>query len=249
VLNLEVSLKKISGKKALIVGASGGMGSAVASMLAKNGVHCALVGRNKQKIEDIFSVCSSSGNPCFTFSCDISNSSEIKKCCEEAINSLGGLNYLIHCAGNYNKASADECDLEVWDDILDANLRSTYHFARHLLPQINKISGGAVIRINSRDAPHKGIGIQTAQKRAIDGYMQVLFEDVREYGTKVCTINPGFVNTSMVNPERLNPELMMQPDDISQVVQFILNTSTTACPTEITIQPQRSPWKKPDMHL
>ena len=236
-------------KKALIVGASGGMGSAVASMLAKNGVHCALVGRDKQKLEDILSVCSSSGNPCFSFSCDISESSEIKKCCEEAINSLGKLNYLIHCAGNYNKASADECDLEVWDDILDANLRSTYHFARHLLPQINKTPGGAVIRINSRDAPHTGIGIQTAQKRAIDGYMEVLFEDVREYGTKVCTINPGFVNTPMVNPERLNPELMMQPDDISQVVQFILSTSTTACPTEITMQPQRSPWKSTDMHI
>ena len=225
------------------------MGSVVASMLSINGVSCALVGRNKQKLDDIFSVCSSSSSPCFIISCDISDSAEIKKCCDEAINSLGGLNYLIHCAGNYNKASADECDLEVWDDILDANLRSTYHFARHLLPQINKTPGGAVIRINSRDAPHTGIGIQTAQKRAIDGYMEVLFEDVREYGTKVCTINPGFVNTSMVNPERVNPELMMQPEDISQVVQFILSTSATACPTEITIQPQRSSWKSTDMHL
>ncbi|MFL2826449.1 MAG: SDR family oxidoreductase [Paracoccaceae bacterium] len=242
-------MAELYNKKALIVGASGGMGSAVASMLAENGVHCALVGRDKQKLEDIFSVCSSSGNPCFTFSCDISESSEIRKCCEEAIDSLGNLNYLIHCAGNYNKASADECDLEAWDHILDANLRSTYHFARHLLPQINETPGGAVIRINSRDAPYTGIGIQTAQKRAIDGYMEVLFEDVREYGTKVCTINPGFVNTPMVNPERLNPELMMQPDDISQVVQFILSTSTTACPTEITMQPQRSPWKSTDMHI
>ena len=236
-------------KKALIVGATGGMGSAVATMLAENGVHCALVGRNKQKLEDIFSVCSSSGNSAFTFSCDISDSSEIKKCCQEAVNSLGGLNYLIHCAGNYNKATADECDLEVWDEIVDANLRSTYHFARHLLPQINKAPGGAVIRINSRDAPHRGIGIQTAQKRAIDGYMEVLFGDVREYGTKFCTINPKFVNTSMVNPERVNPELIMQPEDISQVVQFILSTSATACPTEITVQPQRSPWKSTDMHL
>ena len=244
-----MGMEQFFNKKALVVGASGGMGSAVASMLSNNGVSCALVGRDKQKLNDIFSVCSSSGNPCFTFACDISKSSEIEKCCEKAINSLGGINYLIHCAGNYNKASADECDLEIWDDILDTNLRSTYHFARHLLPKINKTPGGAVIRINSRDAPHTGIGIQTAQKRAIDGYMEVLFEDVREYGTKVCTINPGFVNTSMVNPERLNPELMMQPDDISQVVQFILTTSSTACPTEITIQPQRSPWKKSDMHL
>ena len=103
-------MAKLYDKKALIVGASGGMGSAVASMLAENGVHCALVGRDKQKLEDVFSVCSSSGNLCFTFSCDISDSSEIKKCCDEVINSLGGLNYLIHCAGNDNTASAEECE-------------------------------------------------------------------------------------------------------------------------------------------
>ena len=242
-------MKHYIDNKALIIGASGGMGNAVASMLSKNGAHCFLVGRSKEKLKDIFSICSSDGNPCFMFSCDISNMTEIKECSENAIKSLGGLNFLIHCAGDYNKALADNCDLEIWDNILDINLRSTYHFARHVLPEINKNSGGAVVRVNSRDAPHTGIGIQTTQKRAIDGYMEVLFEDVREYGTKVCTINPGFVNTSMVNPERLNPELMMQPNDIAEAVKFVLNTSKTACPTEILIQPQRSPWKKVDMHL
>ena len=242
-------MKNYIDKKALIIGATGGMGSAVASMLSKNGAHCFLVGRRKEKLKDIFSICSSYGNPCFMFSCDISDMTKVKDCSQNAIKSLGGLNFLIHCAGDYNKALADECDLEIWDDILDINLRSTYHFTRHVLPEINKNSGGAVIRINSRDAPHAGIGIQTTQKRAIDGYMEVLFEDVREYGTKVCTINPGFVNTSMVNPERLNSELMMQPNDIAEAVNFVLNTSKTACPTEIIIQPQRSPWKKSDMHL
>ena len=237
------------GKKALIIGATGGMGASVAAMLSKNGAHCAFVGRDKKKLEDILSICSSFGFPCFNFSCDISNVGAIKKCSEEVISSLKGLNFLIHCAGDYNKAAAEECDLEIWDKILDINLRSTYHFARNTLPEINKSPGGAVIRINSRDAPHTGIGIQTIQKRGLDGYMEVLFEDVREYGTKVCTINPGFVNTFMVNPERLNPELMMQPSDIARAVHFVLNTSENACPTEIVMQPQRSPWKKVGMHL
>ena len=123
-------------KKALIIGASGGMGSAVASMLSKNGVHCFLVGRSKEKLSDVFSSCSSYGNPCFMFSCDISDMIEIKQCSENAIQSLGGLNFLIHCAGDYNKALADECDLEIWDKIIDINLRSTYHFARNVLPEI-----------------------------------------------------------------------------------------------------------------
>ena len=80
-------------KKALIIGASGGMGTAVASMLSKNGVHCFLVGRSKEKLNDIFSSCSSNGNPCFIFSCDISDMNAIKQCSENAIKSLGGLNF------------------------------------------------------------------------------------------------------------------------------------------------------------
>ena len=79
--------------------------------------------------------------------------------------------------------------------------------------------------------------------------MEVLFEDVREHGTKVCTINPGFVNTAMVNPERLNPERMIQPSDVSELIKFVLMTSATACPTEILLQPQRSPWKIQGRHI
>ncbi len=119
------------GKKALIIGATGGMGAAVATMLSKNGAHCAFVGRDKKKLEDILSICSSFGFPCFKFACDISNVGAIKKCSEDVISSLKGLNFLIHCAGDYNKAAAEECDLEVWDKILAINLRSTYHFARN----------------------------------------------------------------------------------------------------------------------
>ena len=239
----------LSGKKALVVGATGGMGSAVASMLCDNGVNCVVLGRDKDKLNELEQSCSSGEVRFKSIISDISNIDSIRECSAEAIEYLEGLNFLIHCAGIYNKSTAGECDLEVWDDVLDTNLRSTYHFARHTLPEITKSPGGAVVRINSRDAVNTGIGIQTLQKRAIDGYMEVLFEDVREHGTKVCTINPGFVNTAMVNPERLIPERMIQPSDVSELIKFVLMTSATACPTEISLQPQRSPWKIQGRHI
>jgi len=100
-----------------------------------------------------------------------------------------------------------------------------------------------VIRINSLEAIYPGSGIQSAQKRALDGYAEALFEDVREFGTKVCTIQPGFTNTPHVKPGRINRELMIQPEDIAETVKFVLLMPETACPTEILIRPQRSPWK------
>jgi NADP-dependent 3-hydroxy acid dehydrogenase YdfG len=67
---------------------------------------------------------------------------------------------------------------------------------------------------------------------------------VREYGTKVCTIHPGFVNTPLVSSDRLDRGLMIQPEDIARTVRFVLMMPETACPTEITIRPQRSPYLK-----
>ena len=234
---------EIKGRNALVVGGSGGMGSAIAKMLAAQGVTCGLVGRSLEKLEITANACAELGTPAHIFICDISDGESIKACVANAINQLGGLNYLINCAGNYNRAKAHECELETWDHILDTNVRSTYHFLRHSLPEINKAPPGAVIRINSLEAIYSGSGIQTAQKRAIDGYAEALFEDVREFGTKVCTIQPGFTNTPHVKLGRINRELMIQPEDIAETVKFVLLMPETACPTEILIRPQRSPWK------
>jgi NADP-dependent 3-hydroxy acid dehydrogenase YdfG len=70
----------------------------------------------------------------------------------------------------------------------------------------------------------------------------VLFEDVREFGTKVCTIRPGYVNTPMVRSGGVDRDRMIQPDDIARTVLFVLTMPETACPTEITIRPQRTPY-------
>ena len=143
---------EIKGRNALVVGGSGGMGSAIAKMLAAQGVTCGLVGRSLEKLEITANACAELGTPAHIFICDISDGASIKTCVANAINQLGGLNYLINCAGNYNRAKAHECELETWDHILDTNVRSTYHFLRHSLPEINKAPSGAVIRINSLEA-------------------------------------------------------------------------------------------------
>jgi NAD(P)-dependent dehydrogenase (short-subunit alcohol dehydrogenase family) len=58
-----------------------------------------------------------------------------------------------------------------------------------------------------------------AARRALAGYSEALFEDVREFGTKVCVLNPGYVNTPMVRSDRLDRSKMIQPEDIARTVQ------------------------------
>lgn len=190
---------EIKGRNAHVVGGSGGMGSAIAKMLAIQGVTCGLGGRSLEKFKIIANACAELGTPAHMFICDISDGASIKMCVANAINQLGRLTYLINCASNYNWAKTHECELETWDHILDTNVRSSYHLLRHSLPEINKTPSDAVIRINSLEAIYPGSGIQTYQKRALDCYAEALFEDVREYGTKVCTIQPGFTELRMLS--------------------------------------------------
>ena len=232
----------LSSRKALIIGANGGIGSAVAIALAQQGVELALVGRNKAALGSIASTCNEAGARSFPLTCDITQADRIESTVNTAIDQLGGLNYLINCAGISARDKLHETDLTSSLAILDTNLRAHLYFARHALPEINRHSGGAVVKIGAVDHPYSGVNTYLAANRGAEGLAAAMFEDVREFGTKICTIKPGWVNTALVQTDGIDPDLMIQPDDIAQTLLFVLSLPDTVCPTEITLLPQRSPY-------
>ena len=233
----------ITGGKALVVGASGGMGRSVAIGLAAQGVDTALMGRNEEALESVAQACRKAGARAYPQVCDIARIDTIEAAVKDAVASLGGLNYLVNCAGLSAEGKLHETDLVNSEAILDTNLRAFLHLARHALPEINRQPGGAVIKIGSVNHPYSGVNTYLAANKGGEGLAEALFEDVREYGTRVCTIRPGWVNTPLVSEvKNIDTALMIQPDDITHTVLYVLSMPVTACPTEITILPQKSPY-------
>ena len=228
--------------KAIVVGANGGMGKAVALALAQQGIELALIGRNEQAITALAQACTEAGTRAFPLVCDIAKTANIESVVADAIAGLGGLNYLINCAGVSKEGKLHETDLADCDAILDTNLRSHLYLARYATPEINRNPGGAVIKIGAVHHPYSGASTYLAANLGGEGLAEALFEDVREFGTKVCNIKPGWVNTPLVKSEGIDKALMIQPEDIAQTVLFVLSMPATACPTEIVILPQRSPY-------
>lgn len=228
--------------KALVVGANGGMGSAIAIALAGAGIDTALMGRNEGAINGVAASCRDAGAAAHPVICDIAKTDAIEAAVGQAIDKLGGLNYLVNCAGISVQEKLHESDLASSEAILDTNLRAFLYLARYALPEINKQPGGAVIKIGAVNHPCSGANTYLAASQGGEGLAEALFEDVREFGTRICTIRPGWVNTPLVKSEGIDKGLMIQPEDIAQTVLFVLSMAETACPTEITILPQRSPY-------
>ena len=218
------------------------MGKAVALALAQQGIELALIGRNEQAITALAQACTEAGTRAFPLVCDIAKTANIESVVADAIAGLGGLNYLINCAGVSKEGKLHETDLADCDAILDTNLRSHLYLARYATPEINRNPGGAVIKIGAVHHPYSGASTYLAANLGGEGLAEALFEDVREFGTKVCNIKPGWVNTPLVKSEGIDKALMIQPEDIAQTVLFVLSMPATACPTEIVILPQRSPY-------
>lgn len=228
--------------KALIAGATGGMGCAVSLELARAGFSLALLGRDGEKLESVAEDCRSSGATAHCVVCDLSAIESIEPAVMEAIGKLDGLNYLVNCAGISRRGHLHESDLANADAVLDTNLRAHLYLARHALPEINKHSGGAVIKIGSVNHAYAGVNTYTAANLGSEGLAAAMFEDVREFGTRVCTIKPGWVNTPLVKADNIDKGLMIQPRDVAQAVLFMIRLPETACVTEMTILPQRSPY-------
>jgi 3-oxoacyl-[acyl-carrier protein] reductase len=84
----------------------------------------------------------------------------------------------------------------------------------------------------------------SASKFGLIGFTQSLYEEVREYGIKVAVILPGFVDTPLIPSNRqLDRSKMIQPADVAQTVQYVLTSPPTCCPVEITLRPQKSPYR------
>ncbi len=235
----------LEGHAALVTGAGRGIGRAIALMLAREGCDVALIARRADALRQTQALCEAHDVRALPLAMDLSDASLIGPAVDACRETFGGLNILVNNAGTHQFASAVSADLAVWDHMLDVNLRSVMHATRCALPHI--VAGaqagrrGAVIFISSlggKFTAPTNAGY-AATKHALTGFGGSVFEDVRDFGVKVCVIYPGWTNTGLL-ADWLRPEEVIQPEDVAEAMRFVIASAPTVCPTEIVLQTQSS---------
>lgn len=187
---------ELRGKKALITGATGGLGAEIARALHLQGAHVVISGTKQEKLEELARELK---DRVTVIPCDLSNAESTQRLIPEAETALGGLDILVNNAGLTQDGLLLRMSDDQWSRVIDVNLTSVFRLSREAIKGMMKQRTGRIINITSIVGV-TGNGGQTnyaASKAGIIGFSKSLAAEVATRGITVNCIAPGFIESPM----------------------------------------------------
>ena len=231
-------MKELFGRVALITGAGGGIGSAVAARLAALGMNLALCGRRENRLQE---VAERTGRPgdMLVLPGDLTDEARVRECLERTCARFGGLDVLVNNAGMALNRPFEGTSTEDFDRLMAINVRAPFLLCREALPALRRSDRATIVNIGSVVA-HEGYAGQaayTASKHALLGMTRALAKEVWRDGVRVHMVSPGGVDTDMIRIARpdLSGEGMIGPDEVAEMVELLVRMRGNAVVDEIRL--------------
>ena len=221
------------GKSCIITGAAGGIGEALSRKMASYGMNLTLTGRNAEKLHAFAEELRAGGATVLECTGDLAELSFVDEVLEKTREAFGSVDVIINNAGLSHNCTVEEMTPELFDDIMQVNVRAPYFMCQKAITDLKKSDCATIINICSVVA-HKGYpkqSVYAASKHALLGLSKSLGNELYKENIRVHVISPGSVFTpmiAMVRPD-LSPEGMILPEDIASIAGFYLEMRTSNC--------------------
>jgi len=223
----------LSQKVALVTGAGGGIGSAIATALADEGCDVALLDVQSDGLRAACCSVEKRDRRALMITADVRDYSRADAAVAEVTGELGGLDILVCCAGITRDSVSWKMSEAAWDDVLDVNLKGCFNYAHAAVPVLRARGGGRIINIASINGMRGKFGQANyaASKAGVIGFSKSLAREVGRFGITVNVVAPGMTVTAM--SEALAPEVQQQalaetllgrlcrPEDIADAVVYL----------------------------
>lgn len=219
----------LKGKKALVTGATGGIGADIARHLHAQGAVVSISGTNEEKLE---SLSKELGNNVHKITCNLGNTEEVESLINKAIELMESIDILVCNAGVTRDTLAMRMKNEDWDTVLNINLKSTFILNRNVLRHMLR-TGGRIINIASvvASSGNPGQVNYCASKAGMIGMSKALAKEVASKNITVNCVAPGFIETNMTDVlndkqkevilQNIPAKTMGKPADIAAAVAFL----------------------------
>jgi len=225
----------LTGKTALVTGATAGIGYAIAQQLAAEGADVIVHGRNAERGAKAVQAIENAGGKARFIAADVSDAADVRRLADEA----GAVDILVNNAGIYRFAPTFETTDADFDDQLNTNLRAPYVLVQKLVPGMIERGQGSVINVTTVAAstPAAGAGIYGASKAALELLTRLWADEFGGQGVKVNAVAPGPTQTQ--GTADMSTELIeglgrtttlgrtAEADEIANVVTFVASPAAS----------------------
>jgi 3-oxoacyl-[acyl-carrier protein] reductase len=220
----------LTGKTALVTGASGGIGGAIARVLHGAG---ATVGLSGTRTEPLEALAEELGTRAHVLPCNLSDKDAVEALSKQAIEAMGGLDILVNNAGITRDQIFMRMSDEDWQNVLDVNLTSTMRLCRAVMRPMMKARWGRIINISSivGSTGNPGQANYAASKAGVIGLTKSIAYEVASRGITANAVAPGFIATAMTDKltddqkakitGQIPASRMGEPDEIAAAVLYL----------------------------
>ena len=240
----------LSGKTALVTGASSGIGRSTALALAAAGAHVALVARRADRLDDLAAEIKADGGQALARAADVTDEDDATRAVEDAVGHFGGLDILVNAAGMTQVGKVENANLTDWRYVFELNFWSGLYTSRAAIPAL-KAGGGDIVNVSStagRRPVGATFGPYAASKFALTAFTESLRAEVTLAGIRVCIIEPGATATeihSHIKDEKVRESTRqhiekdgaMQPEDVAAAIVFVVGLPRRVNVSQLMIRP------------
>jgi NAD(P)-dependent dehydrogenase (short-subunit alcohol dehydrogenase family) len=234
---------QLTGKTAIVTGASSGIGEAVVRRFAQAGAQVVIAARRMERLE---ALAKELGDNVLPIATDVAREDQVEQLFAETIRLFGRLDLLVANAGIADSTPIEEMSLERWSHVIDANLTSTFLCSRAAFQQMKAQNGGRIIIVGSISArvPRNTSPAYTASKFAVDGLTHSLALDGRQYGITAGVLHPGSTITELAPgmKDKAPSSASMDADNVAEVITCMAAMPATVNVFETVMLPIAQPF-------
>ncbi len=242
----------LDGKVVFVTGAGRGIGRAIAGRFAEEGAIIAAAARSENEINGVCDEINTAGGRALPVQMDLRSEESIKQAVAKAQQELGPIDILVNNAAIIALGRIVDTSAEVWDDVMDTNIRGVFLTCREVLSGMMERKSGRIINVGST-AGRRGYveqGAYCASKHALAGLSKVLAIETSSYGIRVQMLSPGGVLTGLSSELRADrgesedsPE-WMTTEEIARAAMYLATQDGAAFTDELILRRYASePWR------
>jgi NADP-dependent 3-hydroxy acid dehydrogenase YdfG len=235
----------LTNQKVLVVGASSGIGRAVAVAFAREGARVMASARRGNRLQELQAELAKEGHEIAVHAADAASRQQLEELHRATVAAIGEVEILIYATGtNTPHRSMKGLAPEIWDEMLAVNLSGAYHLSRLVLPAMRRAGAGHLIYISSISGVYPDVSgpAYQATKRGMLGISHAIRVEEKETGIRTCVVCPGLVDTEILDKRLVKPgpEILakaLQPEDVAATVLFVAKLPARASIPELQIMP------------